>query len=402
MRKSVKLQLEQSTTRQALNALLAKDELTDEERSELDTLTKRMGEIETELRAALTADEADETRAREQFGEVQRGAAETPEARELRRLIDGANVGMIFSAAIEHRASIEGETGELQTELGLGANQVPLDLIETRAVTPAPGDTQANQQPIVMPVFAGGDAAFLSVAQPRVPVGEAVFPVLTSRPTVGGPHRDSTPVAETTGAFTADVLSPARLQASFFWKRTDAAKFGGMSDALRMALNSGLSEAMDQEVVDQIVADVARTDAGAVDTFATYRSKLVYGRLDGRFASGEGDIRILTGAATVSHMASLYRGNNADDSALDSIRRISGGVRVSALVAAVAGNKQDAIVRRGTRPDAVAPIWEGVTLIPDEITLASKGEIQVTAVMLAAFKVTRTDGFARMETQHAA
>ena len=401
MRKSVKLQLEQSEKRQKINDLLGKDELTDEERAELDTLTKRMGEIETELRAALTADEADETRAREQFGEVQRGASETPEAREMRRLVEGANVGLIFNAAIEHRASIEGETGELQAELGLGANQVPLDLIETRAVTPAPADTGASQQPIVMPVFAGGDAAFLSVSQPRVPVGDAVYPVLTTRPAVGGPHKDSTEVAETNGAFTADVLEPSRLQASFFWRRTDAARFAGMGEALRMALNSGLSEAMDQEVVDQIVTDVARTDAGAVDTFATYRNKLVYGRLDGRFASGEGDIRILTGAATVSHMAGLYRGNNADDSALDSIRRISGGVRVSALVAAVAANKQDAIVRRGTRPDGVAPIWEGVRLVPDEITLAKKGEIQVTAVMLAAFKVTRAAGFARMQTQHA-
>ena len=98
---------------------------------------------------------------------------------------------------------------------------------------------------------------------PTVPAGQAVYPVLTSRPTVGGFHRDSTSVADTTGAFSADVLTPGRLQAAFFYRRTDAAKFPGMAEALRAALNSGLSEALDQEILDQIVSDVspARTRA---------------------------------------------------------------------------------------------------------------------------------------------
>ena len=276
-----------------------------------------------------------------------------------------------------------------------------LPRVEHRAVTPAPANVAASQQPIVQPVFATGDAAFLNVAQPRVPVGDAVFPILTSRPTVGGPHRDATAVAETTGTFTADVLKPARLQASFFWNRTDAARFAGMGEALRMALNAGLSEALDQEVIDQIVTDVARTDAAAIDSFTSYRKRLVYDRLDGRFAKSETALRILMGPKTASHMATFYQ-NNGDETILDSVRRITGGVQLSALIAPVAVNKQDAIVRRGSLNDAVAPVWEGVQLIPDEITLASTGQIKVTAVMLAAFKVTRTDGFARIQTQHAA
>ena len=43
--------------------------------------------------------------------------------------------------------------------------------------------------------------------------------------------------------------------------------------------------------------------------------------------------------------------------------------------------------------DAVAPIWQGVSLIVDEITLASKGQIKITAVMLYAASVLRKDGF---------
>ncbi len=390
-----RLALEQSEKRQKINDLLGLDELTDDQRNELDTLTKRMQQIEVESRAAIVAEGEDEQRMRSEFGDDRESA-------ELRALVGRANAGAIFTAALEHRAT-DGAEAELQQHFRLGGNQIPLEMLrlETRAVTPAPTDTGASQQPILQPIFATGDAAFLGVDMPTVPVGDAVFPVLTSRPTVGGPHKDSTAVGETTGAFTAEVLEPHRLQASFYYRRTDAARFAGMDEGLRAALNSGLSEALDKEVIDQLVSDVSQTAATAENTFATYRSALVYDRLDGRFASMEGDVRVLAGASTVAHMAGKYRGNNADDSAIDSVRRISGGVRVSAHIAAVAGNKQDAIVRRGMRRDAVAPVWQGVTLIPDEITKAGTGEIVITAVLLAAFKTVRTGGFARIETQHA-
>ena len=73
--------------------------------------------------------------------------------------------------------------------------------------------------------------------------------------------------------------------------------------------------------------------------------------------------------------------------------RVSGGVRVSAHVPAVASKKQNAILRRGMRRDAVAPVWEGVTIIPDEVTKAKAGQIVITAVMLHAVKILRADGF---------
>ena len=37
----------------------------------------------------------------------------------------------------------------------------------------------------------------------------------------------------------------------------------------------------------------------------------------------------------------------------------------------------------------VAPIWEGVTLIVDEVTKAANGQIMITAVMLHAIKLLR-------------
>ena len=51
---------------------------------------------------------------------------------------------------------------------------------------------------------------------------------------------------------------------------------------------------------------------------------------------------------------------------------------------------------------AVCPQWEGVTIIPDEVTKAANGQIVITAVMLYAFKILRTAaGLVKQQTQHA-
>ena len=235
---------------------------------------------------------------------------------------------------------------------------------------------------------------------PTVPVGDSVHPVLTSRPTVGvKATSNSDAVAETTGSFSAEVLKPSRLQAAFYWRRTEAARFSGMAEALRRALMDGLSEALDAQVIAQIVSDVTRTAASAADDFDSYRKRFIYDQIDGRFASGESDLRLLVGPGTLQDAATLFRSANGDVSAVDSLRRISGGVRVSPHIPGPTSHKQDVLARRGSRPDAVAPIWRNIALIPDEVTQAAKGEIRVTAVALAAFKVIRTSGFSRVQAQ---
>ena len=113
-------------------------------------------------------------------------------------------------------------------------------------------------------------------------------------------------------------------------------------------------------------------------------------------------IRMVVGSATYGHMAAQFRSNNAGDrAALEDLMAVTAGVKVSAHVPAVASSKQNAVIRLGSRRDAVAPLWEGVTLIPDEITKASSGEIVVTAVMLFAMKILRSDGFYKQQAQHA-
>ena len=329
-------------------------------------------------------------------------AAGDGSADEYRELVAKANIGAIFEAAVESRATAGAEK-ELQDALNLAPNVVPLDLlrVESRALTPAPTSVEAMQAPTVQPVFSMGDAAFLGVQETMVESGDAVFPVLTTRPTVTGPVTDDTSVDETAGAYSVNVLPPSRLQASFLVLTSDVARFRDLEASLSDALRSGLAEKVDEEIVDQLVTDVTRAAATAADTFASYRKRFVFDLIDGRFAAMESDIRLLVGAKTLADASDLYRGNTADDSAVDSLRRITGGVKVSPHIAAVASNKQDVIARKGMRPDFALGMWRGVSLLVDPYTQSKKGEIKLTATMLAAFKTVRTDGFARVQSQHA-
>ena len=106
-------------------------------------LTTRMQELETEARAAIMA---------EDVPVITHTTVADGEDRELRSLIDRANVGEIFEAALEHRATT-GAEAEVQTHFRLAANAVPLALLETRAVTPAPGQVAQNQAAIIPGVF---------------------------------------------------------------------------------------------------------------------------------------------------------------------------------------------------------------------------------------------------------
>ena len=277
-------------------------------------------------------------------------------------------------------------------------------LLEQRAVTAAPGDVGQNQSAIIAGVFPQSCAAFLGIDMPTVPTGDAVFPVLTENATVHTPAENAV-AAETTGQFSADVLSPSRLQASFFYSREDRARFSGMDEALRANLSDALSDKMDQQILAGTSGLLSGTNlanhaSSAEASYAHYRSALAYSRVDGTFAASVGDIRVIMGAASYGHCAAAFRSTEAGDrAALEDLMGVTAGVKVSAHVPGVASKKQEAIVRLGSRRDMVAPVWEGVTLIPDEVTKADRGQIVITAIMLYAIKILRSGGFYKQQLQ---
>ena len=395
------IQVKLSECRQRINVLLGIETRSAEEQTEMEALTAEVSKREPELRAALAAEEDNNE-------VIVEGDAET---RELRQLTERANVGDILSATFEKRQT-EGAPAELQKHYGLGSHQVPLEMlrvnrsVEERAAATVPDSIgDASQAAVITPVFASGDGAFLGIERPTVPVGDAAYPVLSTVPSVKGPFDDSSEAAQTDATFVANSLAPERLQASFSYRRTDAARFAGLDASLRLALNGGLQEALDEQAIKENLLDstnLADNNVSAITSFALYLSGLLYGRVDGRYASTPGDVRMIVGQGTFNHASAAYKGNNSDESGVERLQEKSGGLRVSAQVPAVASNKQNALIRLGMeRGAAVQPMWQGVSLIVDEFTRAAHGEIIVHAILLANFAITRTAQWSKRQTQHA-
>ena len=403
MNKLLELQLQVWKLTGTINRLQAVETRSTDEDTELTTATTEYADVNAQL---VAEGERERTRL-----EAARLVHTTdPELREQRALCGRANVGEIFTAVMERR-SVDGANLEVQQAFDCGPNQVPLEMLrlEQRAVTPSIGNVATEEADVLTPVFATGVGAFLGVDRPTVPMGDAVYPVLTTRPTVGGPHSDSTDVPDTTGGFDADLLAPARIGASFIYRRMDAIRFPAMDPSLRLALNMGLEEKLDFEAIAGANglltgANLANHNVAAVTAFADYISRFGYARVDGRFAAELGDLRTVAGAGTYGHMGSVYRSNNADYSVVDSLMAKTAGVRVSAHVPAVsAAHKQNSVIRLGMRRDMVQPTWQAVTIIVDEYgELAGKGEIEVTAVLGMNTKILRADGFYKQQSQIAA
>ena len=376
-----KIQVRMSETREKVNDLATAE--SDADISQREKLSAELKAQEVELRAAIEAEDD-----------------KTPESQEWADVSGKFDLGEMFTNVVEHRASA-GAIAEVQSERGLGANDIPTEmLMEKRAVTPAPANVGRTQTEITGFVFPQSVAAFMGIQSPVVPVGDTAFPVLTSDPAAGTPAENASQ-SETTGAFEASVLTPKRIQASFFWSREDAQRMAGMGDALREALQSGISDKLDKEILvgtnglltGTILANHAR---GSASDYAHYVSSLLYGRVDGRYAADLSDIRVVMGSDTFGNAATKLP-TAGEENALARIRNDSSGVRVSAHVPGEVSNKQNALVRLGTRMDYVAPVWGAVTLIPDEVTKAANGQIVLTAVLLYAAKVLRVGGFYKQE-----
>ena len=235
-----KMELRQSVIRSRL-AEIAGLESTDEIRSEIDTLGREYGINETSIRAYTIAADSEPPEVR------------STEDRQRSELLHSCNVGLLLDDLVGGRSGTDGAMQEYQREHGLAANEISVrmlrdDEIETRAVSPAPANVGQNQAPILSYVFPMAAAAFMGIDMPVVSVGDAVFPILTSELMVRTPAENAD-ADETTGAFSAQVLTPSRLQASFFYSREDKARFAGMDSELRENLSMGLSDGLDAQIM---------------------------------------------------------------------------------------------------------------------------------------------------------
>ena len=112
-------------------------------------------------------------------------------------------------------------------------------------------------------------------------------------------------------------------------------------------------------------------------------------------------VKMVMGSSVYANAGATYRNASVDRTVLDRIMDISGGVRVSAHVPAAASNRQNVVIKRGSYQAFVAPIWEGVSIVPDEITKVKQGQIVITAIMLYANKLIRSADYWKQQIQTA-
>lgn len=368
---------------------------------------RRFNGADADAREAMRADgdaleaELAEALAAEPSGIVHEGDAdvgEDAEARERRRLRGLARVGGWFSAAISGR-QVDGAEHEYAAAAGVTDGRMPVDVLERarpadperRAVTPAPATTAVQMMSIVPALFQRSVAPFLGIDMPQVAIGTPAYPYLTTSVTAGMKAKAAA-AAETAGAISVATATPRRLTGSFRFNREDAVRLEGLEEALRMNLESVMSDQFDDQVLngdgvapnlDGLLHELTNPVAPAAnaETLPRYATALS-SHVDGLHAYSNRDIRALVGVGTYAHMSGVIQADGTE-SAASYVERVYGGLRTTNRIAAAVGHIQQAVIRRGMEARvALAPVWSGVEFIRDPYGDAGKGEVVVTALTL--------------------
>ena len=381
---SQKLQRRSSEIRARLQTIasLKGDALTAEIRTESDKLTNEFTDVETQMRAALTAEGTDDKN------------TETVDAeeRERRTLARDARVGAFIESAITGKP-IEGRERELSDAYKCNG-QLPLaafdvDRPEVRAITPGVTAVQ-TAAPTVPYAFERSAAASLGFLFPRVASGQANYPVVSTAAPAGSVDKGADALV-TAGAFRLDTRVPKRVAGQFEIRVEDLAIFPDMDRALRESLMDSMGNAVDEQVFngDNTGGELnglfnqatAVAVAGATETFSSGVARFA-ALVDGQYAYDWRDIRAVVGSATFARYAGQFQ-SNGDVSLFDYLASKLGSLRVSNRVPDKSGMGQKALVTLNAPMQPLRiPTWMGVEIIVDPYSKAGKGIKVCTATML--------------------
>ena len=334
--------------------------------------------------------------------------------------------------AIARDAVPDGAEAELRQELHLSDQAIPLEALlptaEERADAISPQDSAGDPLgsgainlstgPLLTRVFTATDTAFLGVSMPSVPAGERRYPVMTAGTSASMQARGAGPDA---GAAKFEVVdaNPHRLTGRYAFDLEGVAEMGGLLEStLRADLRTEMGWQLDNQIlngtgqanqVSGILASLTDTPfpalAGAAKDPAqlTWENarQMLFDNLDGKFARTEGDIRLLIGDSTYKRLRSVYRNgataSNVDG--IDALRAMGARLRRSFLIPAqsaylASATKREQHVVWAAEPGAaVAPVWQGITMIRDPYTEARKAQVLLTAHMMFDFIFRRKDGW---------
>ena len=340
---------------------------------------------------------------------------ETTEGVELRELRERVKVSEYVTASMVGRP-VAG--AEMEYSMAVGAEgRFPLELLappEVRQTTAA--DAEASAGTWLDRVFAESAATHIGVSMRSVPPGVASFPVTTAGVTAAQRGKSETATA---ASWTVGVseLKPKRNAVHAIFNIEDAARLGGLEEALRRDLSAALVDGIDKAI---FVGDTGASGTASDITGLTHVGigegtlaqadkvkgdeilKLFAAMIDGQYAGGVADLRTVlsVGANTLWMGTVLPSPATTGETIAQFLRRagidwrVRGGIETN-----TANGDFGAFVGRSRGIDGagISAVWEAGDLVRDNFSGASKGEVQLTLSYLWDFAVPRTASYRRIK-----
>ena len=413
------LKARQSRERGTMATLAQVDTLTDEQRSEMDTIEQGVPDLERLLRAAQGAVDDEES---EQRSAAPEGTVDDPEVRERLELRKKVRMSNYIVAAVEQRAAV-GPEQEYNASIGISGNRFPLELLappEARAATEDRATTDADimTQPRTWldRLFAETAAMRLGVTMESVPVGSASYPVTTAGASTAQRQRSTDAAADAVWTIGVTELKPKRNAVRLLFSIEDAARIPGLESALTRDLRMALTEGVDAAVffgdttATGTDADITglNTATGVDEEELTQADKLLWpatvaafvDMVDGLHAATPADLRVVSSVGA----SRLWHSTTANTNRNESVAQIMMGNGINFMaregITETTTNDQFAAFigrNRGIDGAGVAGVWEAGELIRDPYSGAAKGEVALTLCYLWDFGLPRASNFTRLK-----
>lgn len=333
-----------------------------------------------------------------------------------------ASLGRFIDAVSRGETVNDGPEAELSQEVFAGQALpptnglwVPTELLATRqaqdwvtradtATTTTQHDGHLVTQPIIGRVFNSPASQALGLSTSPVAMGRVEFPVITGG-AAPAMTAEGTAAEADAATFEVSTLKPLRLPARYVYSVEARMQAGqDLDDALRRDLRDSLAAKMEDEVLNGAGTGAEPEGVIAALTAPANPTSVITGPqiagqagalVDGKYASREGEVRLLVPPAAYSHSMSLMTTTGDAAAAGQSLAARAGGYSTSAHVPAPSSNIATVLARLGAMTSDYAwPVWSGMSVVDDPYSGAASGTHAVTVTVLWNFKVLRSDGFA--------
>lgn len=401
------LEIRAGTIRARLAEIGGMAELTDEVRSELDTLKTEYADNDGKRAALLIAGDGKPTI-------VETASSEGRELGELRSQVD---FGKYVAAAMSGNGVSDGPEREYNQHLGIADNYFPLALLagkyEERAKRD--GDAEASQGTWLDRVFYNTAAERVGISFRPVAPGVSAFPVTTAG---GSPVQRGREEAVSESTYTVNVteMKPARRAVHGIYSIEDDMRLPGLSDAIERDMRMAMVESVDRAVfngdtgANENTADITgMKTAGISESTLTQNNKvkadetlkLFLALVDGNYAGMLGDLRVVTSVGANTLWYGSIHNSATDNQTIAQFLMASGlsWLARGSIDTNTANGDFGAYIGlgRGIEGAGIAAVWEQGQLIRDPYSGASKGEVQLTLNYLWQLAFPRTDNFKRLK-----